>query len=180
MKVILKNLLLTGVLLLSLPFVSSAHVLKHDSSVGAIMHISPDDDPIIGQISTVYFDIKDKDNKFTPEKCFCAFKVLKDDAEVYSQLLFQNSNLKAEADYTFTEKGDYTIELDGDPKNEEDFDEFDFKFPVHVEREIKPVPKVNHFWHYILIGGAALVALSMIGYDFVKNKDYYTKKFHLK
>lgn len=179
MRIAFKGFIVAIIFLAALPPVSSAHVLKHDSSVGAIMHISPDDDPVIGQRAIFYFDIKDKEGKFAPDKCFCAFKVLKDETEVYSQLLFQDSNANGEAQYTFAEKGDYVIELDGDPKIEEDFDPFDLEFPVHVERE-NPVQKVNHFWHYILIGGAALVALSMIGYDFMKNKDYYTKKFHIK
>jgi hypothetical protein len=56
MKKVLTALIIVTTLFLVTP--ASAHVLITDESqtVGAILHINPDDDPIAGQESTVYFD----------------------------------------------------------------------------------------------------------------------------
>lgn len=45
-----------------MPQIASAHVLITDekNSTGAILHITPDDDPIAGQEATIYFDTQNR------------------------------------------------------------------------------------------------------------------------
>lgn len=53
-------LIVLGVLIL--PASVSAHVLITDKNnqIGSVLHITPDDDPIAGQPSALYFDIESK------------------------------------------------------------------------------------------------------------------------
>lgn len=52
--------MITGLLLVfALPQTASAHVLQTDGSIGAVLHVDPDDNPIIGEKATFFFDLKD-------------------------------------------------------------------------------------------------------------------------
>lgn len=62
-KLILSFFLIFAVFLI-LPTIASAHVLKTDGSIGAVVHIDPDDDPIIGKSANFFLEFKDTKNKF--------------------------------------------------------------------------------------------------------------------
>jgi len=106
------------------------HVLKTDGDIGAVVHIDPEDDPIIGQETTVYFDIKDKTGKFSAENCDCVFSVKKAGNSIYSQPLKGTIG-----SYNFPEKNIYTLELKGAPKTVGQFESFTLTYDVRVERE---------------------------------------------
>jgi hypothetical protein len=46
---------------------ASAHVLLSNNTVGGVLHIDPEDDPIAGQPAKFYIELKDKQNQFTLE-----------------------------------------------------------------------------------------------------------------
>ena len=52
-----------------------AHILKTDGSIGAVLHIDPDDDPIARQSSYFFFEFKDKQNIFKLENCDCKITI---------------------------------------------------------------------------------------------------------
>jgi len=54
-----------------------AHVLKSDGSIGTVMYVDPDDDPIVGQVAQFYFEFKDRESKFDHQNCDCRVEVLK-------------------------------------------------------------------------------------------------------
>src|SRR5689334_16513316 len=76
---------------LFLPQKVSAHILKYDGSIGAVLHVNPDDDPIAGETTGFFFEFKDKKNKFLPENCDCLVRVTKEGSEIYSQDLFKDN-----------------------------------------------------------------------------------------
>lgn len=56
---------LVGVLtIMSFSQKAYAHVLVSDESntVGAVLHITPDDDPIAGESAHIFFDVQDKNS----------------------------------------------------------------------------------------------------------------------
>lgn len=124
---------------LMLPTVASAHVLKTDSSVGAVLHINPEDDPIIGQNASFFFEFKDTQNKFKPEDCECTFSIIQGNKEIHSQPLFQNNSkpslTNAAAFYTFPEKGVYQIKVIGRPTKTNAFEPFTLTYDIRVARE---------------------------------------------
>lgn len=106
-----------------------AHVLKTDGNIGAVVHINPEDDPIAGEKTTIYFDVKDKEGKFSSENCLCIFKVSTKGQDIYMQTITGTV-----AEYTFPARDMYTLELKGTPKYEGVFTPFTLTYDVRVER----------------------------------------------
>ncbi len=115
-----------------------AHVLKTDGSIGAVLHISPEDDPVAGEDSSFFFDFKDKNGKFDPANCDCIGAILQNDKEIFSQPLFQNnpnpSLDDASFSYAFSGKGIYTVQVAGKPISD-GFEPFILSWDIRVERE---------------------------------------------
>ncbi len=117
----------------------SAHVLKASDSVGAVLHISPDDDPVVGQESDFFLQFKDKENKFRPENCSCVVSVKQSGKEVFSQQLFENNTNptleNASFRFTFPQKDIYTVTITGKPNTENTFSSFTLTYDIRVARE---------------------------------------------
>lgn len=141
---------------------SSAHVLQTDGSIGAVMHIDPEDDPIIGQPATFFFDFKDKQNKFQLSECSCSAEIISNGNQIFNQTLTAADNsqsadsLEQFFSYTFQQKGIYTVEVSGQPKTPGAFQSFNLKYDIRVDRTAGPgansaaQPQTyNHTWHLI-------------------------------
>lgn len=122
----------------------NAHVLEADQTIGAVIHIDPDDDPIAGRVSTFYFEFKDKTNRFTPQECECSVTIYQGEKSIYTQELYDHENehdlinpslSSPSFSYTFQQKDLYRVELSGRPRTAGDFDEFVLNYDVRVERE---------------------------------------------
>lgn len=133
-----------SIIFLSISFITfigpaHAHTLKTNSTVGAVMHISPEDDPIAGEESGFFFEFKDTENKFKPEDCDCTISILQSDVELASEQLFANnanpSLTNASFFYTFPGRDVYKIKITGKPKTPGAFNEFILEFDQRVERE---------------------------------------------
>lgn len=159
------SLLLLGLLFFLAPQTVLAHVLKSDGSVGAVVHISPDDDPVAGEQSSFYFEFKDKEGKFDPQKCFCSVSILQSDKEIFTQSLFTDNNdpsLKnASFSFTFPERNIYQIKISGKPQNGE-FSPFELRYDIRVEKTANssknPDKQDNWFWaHAVHLAGGFLL-----------------------
>ncbi len=160
-----------------------AHVLESNGSVGAVLHITPEDDPIAGEQSGFFFEFKDKENKFNPKDCDCNIYILQNGKEIYSSNLFQGNTDpsldNASLFYTFPKKDVYKIKIIGSPISKDKFQKFTLEYDIRVSRinttqtdpkeiENKPIAL------YILIG----VGLFIIGvFLFKKFKD--NKSHHI-
>lgn len=108
-----KKLLLGALLMLAcavvLPQPASAHVLIADStnSVGAVLHVVPDDDPVAGQESNLFFDVESQkiDQNST--------KLAITDASTgqTSVVPTKATGSLVTADYTFPTQGVYKLSL---------------------------------------------------------------------
>ncbi len=153
-----------------------AHVLKTNGSVGAVMHVTPDDDPIAGEESGFYFEFKDKENKFKPENCDCTISILQSGKEIFSQPLFSNnadpSLSNASFSFTFPQRDVYKIKITGKPSNPGEFNDFTLEYDLRVERvsenvqtteQASPTQPENKNWILAhiphIIGGFLAVAL---------------------
>ena len=147
---------------------SYAHVLETNGSLGAVMHIDPNDNPVAGKMSTIFFEIKDKEGKFKPEICNCTVSVRKDEKELFSKKIFTNDT-NPSFSYRFPEKGDYEIRLSGEPKTQSGFNKFEIEYPVKVS-QAKSVSTSNsnnlvnwlgaHVFH--LLAGIIILAMSAV------------------
>lgn len=148
------------------------HVLTTDGSIGAVLHVSPDDDPVAGETTNFFFEFKDKDNKFDPVYCDCKVSIKEGDSEIYSGKLFSNSSNpsleNASFSFVFPHKNVFKIVVAGRPVNGGEFQEFNLSYDVRVARGIdNVVDKPNnstwlgtHVWHIAI--GALLTGLTFV------------------
>lgn len=167
---------------LLLPLPVKAHVLKTDSSIGAVIHISPEDDPIAGEQADFFFEFKDRQGKFTPQGCDCTASIVTGGKEIYSQPLFQNSDNPSLEDatfsYTFPERNIYKVKVSGKPTEGNVFEPFTLEWDIRVERVVSSkknnVSQQSGFidWtsrHIPHLTGALVIA-GFAGYIIVKDR----------
>ncbi|HEV8601622.1 MAG TPA: hypothetical protein VGQ87_03445 [Patescibacteria group bacterium] len=118
---------------------AEAHVLKSDGSIGVLLHVTPDDDPIVGEPAMFFFEVKDKQNKFSPQNCDCALTILKQDKQIFSTSLYSSSSgndiSSPMFSFTFPEKSVYSIVVTGKPKIADEFQAFSVKYDLRVSRD---------------------------------------------
>lgn len=146
-----------------------AHVLEVDGNIGSVLHLDPDDDPVIGQQATLYFDIKDKTNKFNLQQCNCFVTISLDNTIIHTQEFTHVTAKNPTFTYSFSEKGVYTIVLKGAPQQPSLFDPFTLTYVFRVTREKDSTSTSSnsffsqvHAVHYIGIGIVVIVFLGMI------------------
>lgn len=160
----------------------SAHQTKSDGTISAILHVNPDDDPIIGEPSRIGIEIKDKTKQFKFEECDCRVYV-----KTAAGMLFGKSISDKEIvfmgrdtvsfEYIFKSKGIYTIELVGNPTAKASFEKFDFSYDIRVERTPGTQSSLknqflNHYQHYIIFIFGILSVLFLIVADKFEKKRY--------
>ncbi len=166
-----------------------AHVLLTSGSIGATVHIEPEDDPYIGKPSNFYFEFKDKQNKFDPADCDCKIVIYKNSSEIYSYDLFSNTSANdinsPVFQFTFPEKDIYHLKITGTPKSTSSFDPFEINHSVRVSREISDNSTSSdqskgsgfHIFHYFAAALAvAVFAVILILDRKGKNKTGKIKK----
>jgi len=164
MKHILKSLLLASIIAI-IPSVVFAHVLKSDGDIGAIIHIDPEDSPIVGEPATFFFEFKDKSGKLNLAQCDCMVTIANRGTQVLSQpLSSSSSSLNSPAfQYTFPEKSLYTVVVKGSPQLGASFQAFTLSYDIRVDRggdiETPAEKKSSHTTHYIIFGGGFVALL---------------------
>lgn len=128
MKLLLNLAIIT--ILLVVPVSASAHVLESQGSIGAVLHVDPDDDPVAGERSGIFFEFKDKTNRFKPQDCDCRLKILQAGRAIYDQPFTQLSG----GEFTFPTRDTYIIKAVGAPKTADAFDSFELSYDIRVER----------------------------------------------
>jgi hypothetical protein len=120
-------------------FTVYAHVLQTDGSIGAVLHMDPEDDPIAGEQTGFFFEFKDTSGKFNPQNCSCTFSVIEDGKQLFTQPLFQNASssslTSASLFYTFPEKNVYQVKVAGQSQTPGQFQSFTLTYDVRVARQ---------------------------------------------
>lgn len=161
-------IILTTLFFIALPQKVFAHILKYDGSIGAVIHVEPEDDPIAGENTNLFFEFKDKEKKFNPADCDCRIIVNQNGTEIYSgDILAGNNNptlTNIGFKYIFPTIGIFNIVVNGNPKTSESFQNFSLSYDIRVARESKETVVVvndNFFSKNIkfVLGGVALIVL---------------------
>lgn len=141
----IKQLILIVAIFSLLSFSVNAHVLKRDESIGAIVHLDPDDDPVIGKPTAIYFEIKDTSGKFNFADCTCELVILQGDKELFRlPITNPNSNLYTPAaSFVFPEAGSYDLLLVGKSITGL-FSNFEIKSTTNVSRVAVAEPIVSN------------------------------------
>lgn len=175
MKRLIAGMLLVGLILL--PVHAHAHVLISDTQkrTGAVLHISPDDDPIAGEPSELFFEL---DGSKISHKSHSYNLSVTDSSGQQSTIPVQAIANTIAATYTFPSQGLYTISLvaesiasGGTP--------YHFAYSQRVSRGIGVMPQVvsPRTWAPlgIVTGGATLLVLGIIGFNKRKDIRAYSK-----
>ena len=131
-----------------------AHILASDKSIGAVMHIDPEDNPIVGQPSFFFFEFKDKTGKFDPANCDCKVSILESNKQIYTQDLFAGNpqpNLSNSSfSYIFSHRGVYNIQVSGTSVVKNSFPAFTLQYDVRVSRVISQPENTNNWWQKLI------------------------------
>jgi hypothetical protein len=138
-----------------------AHILKTDGSIGGIIHIDPEDDPIAGELSNIFWDLTNNGQKFNIDDCICYVSILENGKEIEKERLMNETFT-----YTFPKKDVYQILVSGSPKGKSSFAPFNLSYDIRVERVSDKQPETiitnpNTVSKRVIIG-AIITALGTI------------------
>lgn len=111
---------------------ASAHVLKVDGTIGAILHINPDDSPVSGSPTSYSILFKDTTNKLDLENCGCHVEITQNNTIVSMSTLHIVDSSDATGAYTFPSPGVYSLILIGSPNKESAFQSFKLTYLLRV------------------------------------------------
>jgi hypothetical protein len=118
---------------------TSAHILKTNGNIGVLLHLTPDDDPFVGEAASFYFEIKERENRFKTSDCICKVRILKGESEIFSSDLYlassENNINSSLFSYTFKEKAIYTVIVTGQPAVENAFQPFQVEYDLRISRD---------------------------------------------
>ena len=156
---------------------ASAHVLLTDKNIGLVLHIDPEDDPVVGEPASFFFEFKDKSGQFDPKQCDCQMIISKDGQEIYKTNIYsgvaQPDFDNAAGFYTFLEKGIYQIQVSGQSSNPDQFENFFLSEEIRIDRDrtqVAPSVQKNNFWsdhklHLIVFGFGMVLVLVIVFYQ---------------
>ena len=131
------------VLLLAAPGTASAHVLKVDGDIGAVLHINPDDNPVTDVPTNYTISFDDDTGRFSLPKCNCSVLIIKNGAAITTKPLAVSSGEVSDDLYMFTTPGVYTMRFTGTPKTPGSFQPFTLNYEVRVtsgQANAQPMP----------------------------------------
>ncbi len=153
-----------------------AHEIKYVDGLEILLHIEPQDSPIVKEKATLYFAFTDPLGEFDVHSCDCSLIVKSQGREIYTTNLNRLEpnfgSTVISTDYVFLEKGVYEATIFGERGR---LDRFQITFNIRIEREIRAQSDsalggidgaLLHKSEYVLHGLFLLTALSMIYFGY--------------
>lgn len=162
----------------------SAHELATSGTIGAVLHIDPEDDPVVGQPAYFFFDFKDTENKLTSTNCSCQARILQKGKTIFTQDVFQKLNAtltNVNFSYTFVHSDNYQLLISGKPKDANTFQAFTLKYDISVS---KPIPQksanwfLKHLAHFISIAIVLAFIVIALVQKMIKKTTQHQHKEH--
>lgn len=157
---------------LLLPSAVSAHFVKSNAGIGAVLHVDPGDDPVAQESSSIILEYKDTNNRFDLSKCNCRLIVSKDGQEILSEMIHPvapDQKLSSVTPVVFPEKNIYKLQVKGTAINGE-FPDFELSYDVRVAKEPEMAEGMVHIeekgWlekNIIFVVGGALFGALLLG-----------------
>lgn len=147
-----------------------AHVLIRDSraNIGAVLHINPDDDPIAGQTSQLYFDLQDKNSQVRLPYDGYELTVT-DDKNKPTKVSLSSAGSSLIAGYDFPVQGLYTLRLRSKPAYDQ-FLKVSLDYSLRVSRGAsdgsQTAPQHPLADTISVVTGVSFVVLAMLGFNY--------------
>jgi hypothetical protein len=145
-----------------LPELASAHVLKTDGTIGAVLHILPDDNPESGKATTYELEFSDTLGQFTISKCLCNAALTIGTKVVSGTTLHESGPLSSVNNIAFPTANVYTLRVTGTPKKAGEFEPFELDYIVRVEAGTGATMN-GSFPPLLAVGFAMLIGLVLLG-----------------
>jgi hypothetical protein len=145
-----------------------AHVLKNDGPIGVLLHVNPDDDPIVGQPAALLFSVTDSTNRFDPAACNCMVTISEQGKQLFSGSMLRLGSAASiyslTLPFTFPEKAVYHIVASGHPKNGKSFQNFQVDYDLRVDRgtDAQPASGTPYLTLVIVVIGIFCICTFMI------------------
>lgn len=151
------------------PVVASAHVLQSDGSIGAVLHINPDDNPQAAVVTQYILAFNDSTGKFSLPACDCQATVIENGKTINGSPLGITSAEQSNDTFTFPRPDVYILQVTGKPKTPGGFQPFKLDYTVRVEGGQQAA---GQFPPLLGVGLAMMVGLVVL---FAYASDYDTK-----
>ncbi len=131
------NALRLPLLMLVLFGTGGAHEIVRDGDVGALLHIEPDDVPVLGRANRTWFETNLRGGRpVTLANCTCVLRVyagsVREGAKPVATPRLRTVQNKLTADLTFPAEGAYTLVLTGAPRTGATFRSFRLEWVVRA------------------------------------------------
>jgi len=158
---------------------TSAHELKEDNGISAVLHIPPDDNPKSGQDTLFYFAFSSQQPGFDLGYCKCQVSFQASDNRLNTAPLTQDVSdpLSASASLTFDKPGAYNVIVRGQTGTSAD-STFSLNYLVRVvagTSAAQTAARQTASWQVILLGVTGLVIVGVIASEMIRRGSRYTK-----
>ncbi len=155
----------------------SAHVLKEDHGISAVLHIPPEDNPKAGTESQLELSFADSRQAFTLNHCRCQVSLKRSEKIIQTAALTPsgNSSSVGTANVNFPVIGNYEVAIAG-TATDKSFPAFDLEFPVRVTTSIEGGGLNSKGLSIIAIAAGSLVMLALLAYSVIAAGSRYKPK----
>lgn len=123
-----------SLIIIAWPTTGLAHVLVNQNTVGAVLHIAPDDNPYAGVDSRVMLTFKDTAGRFTVADCDCRLELHEKDQLIDQSTVEETGTDTGTATITFPRQATYDLKIIGQPRTTGQFEAFTITHTVNVAR----------------------------------------------
>lgn len=150
---------LAMLLAVGLPAIASAHILKVDGNIGAVLHIPPNDHPFTNTPTefTLTF-VSDDSGKFNLAGCNCTVSFIQNGKTIASQPLGVSDIDFSDNHHTFTKPGVYTFHVTGSPQRAGEFQ----SFSLYYEERIYPQTVTHKIPLALWIGIGVVIGIILL------------------
>jgi hypothetical protein len=115
-----------------------AHELARDGNVAALMHTDPDDAPLIGKATAVFFELNQRGGRAIPlAQCACSLNIyagsLRSGARPVARGVLRQGHGQVLSSVIFPAAGSYTMVLQGKPRTGTAFPPFKLTWTVRAD-----------------------------------------------
>jgi hypothetical protein len=157
------------------PAAASAHVLKENNGMSAVLHVPPEDNPIAGEPTELNIAFGDKANAFSLMNCDCQVHIQSDGKTLQTlpaAPALRGATQDSAVNTTFPEGGLYHIIVTGSSRNDS-FKNFRLDFLLKVSDDSAHASKPSS--EIIIISSGSLIILVMIAYTSISSGGRYKK-----
>jgi len=141
------------------PTTARAHTDEASGTIHAELHVSPDHKPLSGKPAAYKLTFKDAAGKFTLADCSCMATIVSPDGKRTSQPLQATSPMHSSNAVTFSQPGDHTLIVAGQPKGSANFEPFELTYTIPVYDGATRDQSVPLWLWFAMAGGIGVVLL---------------------